>query len=303
MNLSIIILSYNTKEVTDECLKRLQLSAISCQKKLKNKVQVIVLDNASTDDSVSMIHSRHKWVELIESKENTGFSKGNNIAFKKAKHELVLFLNSDAYVEEDTLERSIKFFENPQCDVLGPRLVFANGHYQPSAGYLPNPLNVITWIWGVSKLPFVNQIVKPFHPTGRNFFDADFPTRVGWVMGAFLMIKKELFERVGGFDEDIFMYLDEVELCKRLSLNGYKIWYVPSIRAVHLHGASSDFDRTPAFLNEIRGMVFFLKKYYSGYYFWLKLVLADGLLTRAFVFRLLGKRDRVRAYLAGLKIL
>src|SRR5258705_10417374 len=103
MDLSVIVLSYNTKEITNQCLIRLQLSVNSYQAKFKNKVEVIVVDNASSDGSVEMIQKNHSWVELIASKENTGFSKGNNIGIKRAKGEYILLLNSDALIEEDTL--------------------------------------------------------------------------------------------------------------------------------------------------------------------------------------------------------
>lgn len=301
MDLSIIILSYNTKEITDECLRRLQSSVVSCQKNLGNKIEVIVLDNASSDGSARMIKENHPWVELIESKENTGYSKGNNLAFKKSKHAIVLFLNSDVYVEEDTLGKALEYFKNPDCDVLGPRLKFENGKFQPSAGNLPNPYNTICWILGISLIPVVGDFTQPFHPKSNAYFSQ--VSKVGWVTGAFLMMKRKVFESAGGFDESIFMYLDEVDLCKRISLRGFRVWYVPTIWVTHLHGASSKFDMSYAFVSEFKGLKIYFKKYYPFWYPFVKVFLIVGIILRIIVFSFLGKTKRARAYMDGLGVI
>lgn len=292
MDLSIIILSYNTRDITDKCLSRLQSSVISCQKKLNNKIQVIVLDNASTDGSVEMIKKNHPWVKLIESKENTGYSKGNNIAAAQAKYSNLLFLNSDVYVEDDTLVKALGYMKDHNCDVLGVKLVYENGRLQPSAGDLPNPINTIFWILGLGK-------ITTFHPKSPQFFSQK--KEVGWVMGAFLLIKKEVFNKVGGFDEKIFMYMDEVDFCKRINMAGYKICFTPDVVVTHLHRASSKENPEIAFSKEIKGINYYLKKYYSSSYFLIKLFLILGLILRIIAFSLLGKPRRARAYLEGLR--
>ena len=300
MDLSIIILSYNTKDITNECLNRLQLSVDSCQKNIGNKIQVIVLDNASSDGSAETIRKNHPWVELIESKENTGYSKGNNLALKKAKNPLILFLNSDVYVEEDTLELALNYFKNPGVDALGVKLKFEKGKFQPSAGNLPNPFNIPLWILGLSKIPGIS-LINPYHPTDKSYFSQISP--VGWVTGAFFMIRKEVLDKVGGFDENLFMYAEEVELCQRIKNAGFKIWYVPTITVTHLHGASSNFDTSPAFVQELKGLKYFFKKYYSSWYFLVKLFLIKGLMLRVIVFSFLGKTKRAKAYIDGLKVI
>ena len=304
MDLSIIILSYNTKNITDQCLRKLQLSVVRCQTKFKNKIEVIVLDNASSDGSVEMIKSKQKWVNLIESKTNTGYSKGNNIGFKKSKYPAVLFLNSDVYVEEDTLERSLEYFKNPNCDVLGIQLRYDDGSFQPSAGNLPTPLNIISWILGLSLIPIIREFTNPFHPNYKSFFVSPTgATPVGWVSGAFFMCRKAVFDKVGGFDESIFMYLEEVELCKRINMAGFKIWYAPQIKVTHLHGASSKFDSTLAFVNELKGLKYYFRKYYSTWYSLVKMFLILGLVLRIMAFSLLGKTQRARAYIEGLAVI
>lgn len=290
MDLSIIILSYNTKNITDECLRRLQLSSPSGA----HSCQIIVLDNGSEDGSLDMIKKKYPWVELIESKENTGYSRGNNIAFKKAKYPIVLFLNSDVYIEQDTLSKALEYFKNHSCDGLGVKLNFQNGRFQPSAGNLPTPINTIFWILGLG------QFFNPFHPKSEGFFSNE--KEVGWIMGAFFMIKKEVFEKAGKFDEKIFMYMDEVDLCKRIKMKGYKICYTPTISVTHLHRASSKDFPEQALTKELQGISYYFKKYYSNWYEVLKLFLILGLILRIIAFSLFGKAARARAYVEGLGV-
>lgn len=292
MDLSIIILSYNTKEITDECLRRLQLSVVSCQTKLKNKIQVIVLDNASSDGSVEMIKKNHPLVNLLESKENTGYSRGNNIALKKTKYPVILLLNSDVFVEENSLEKALEYMQNHHCDVLGPKLIYEDGKLQPSAGNLPDPLNTVFWILGLG------QLLNPFHPKNSAYFSKD--REVGWVMGAFFMFKREIYKLVGGFDEKIFMYMDEVEFCKRINNAHFKVCFTPALVITHLQEASSkDFPET-ALTNELKGIKVYFKKHYSGSYWLVRMFLIVGLILRVMAFSLLGKTQRARAYVEAL---
>ncbi|MBI2018688.1 glycosyltransferase family 2 protein [Candidatus Daviesbacteria bacterium] len=302
MDISIIILSYNTQEITDKCLRRLQLSRVNCQKKLKNKIEVIVLDNASSDGSVEMIKKNHPWVKLIVSKENTGFSKGNNIAMKKVKNPFILLLNSDVYLEEESLYKTLAYFRvNLNCDLLGARLNFVSGKLQPSSGNLPNPVNIVFWILGLSLLPIIGSIIPPFHPKNKGFFSK--AHQVGWVMGAFFAFKQEVFEKTHGFDENLFMHMEEIEWCKRISDYGFKIWYVPQVEVVHLHGASTNFDLGKSFLNELKGVKYYLQKYYRNFYLPVKLFLILGLVLRIIAFSLLGKTKRARVYVDGLTVI
>lgn len=302
MDLSIIVLSYNTKDITDECLTRLQVSVDRCQKELNNNVEVIVIDNASEDGSLEMIKIKHPWVKLIASKENTGYSKGNNIGIRRAKFPIILLINSDVFVEKDTLYEALEYFKiHPDCDVLGINLRFGDGSFQPSAGYLPTPKNISAWILGISLIPGIKMLTHPFHPNSKSFFQK--ARLVGWVSGAFFMVKKEVIKTVGGFDEKIFMYMDEVDLCKRIKNAEGKIWYVPTIKATHLHGASSKFDPTLSLINELKGLKVYFKKYYQDSYSLVRLFLALGLLLRIVAFSLLGKTERAIAYMKGLSVI
>lgn len=289
MDLSIIILSYNTRDITARCLNLLLSAKDFCRKKLNNDIEVIVVDNNSKDGSAETVKTDYPWVKLIALKENTGFSKGNNIGMKESKYPYILLLNSDVYVSEDSLYKALAYFRvNLNCDVMGARLTYANSRLQASAGELPNPLNIIFWIMGLSG----------FHPKNTSYFKK--AHQVGWVMGAFFALKRKVFENVEGFDENLFMHMEEIEWCKRIKNSGFKIWYVPQVEAVHLHGASSNFDLKDSFLNELKGIKYYLKKHYSSFYFPVKLFLILGLIFRIMAFSLLGNTKRARVYLEGL---
>lgn len=302
MDLSVIILSFNTKEITKRCLEKLEVAKDYCEKKLKNKIEVIILDNASEDGSAQMIKENFPAIKLIESKENTGFSKGNNIAMKRAKNPFFLLLNSDVYLEEESLYKTLAYFRvNLNCDLLGARLNYVSGNLQPSSGNLPNPVNIVFWILGLSLLPIIGGVIPPIHPKGKKFFSKS--RRVGWIMGAFFALKREVFYKTGGFDENLFMHMEEIEWCKRIYDLGFKIWYVPQVEAIHLHGASTNFDLGKSFLNELKGIRYYLLKHYRNFYLMVKLFLVLGLILRIIAFSLLGKSKRAKVYMEGLPLI
>lgn len=294
MDLSVIILSYNTKEITHRCLMHLKAAKRHCEKELGNKIEIIVVDNGSEDGSAEMIKEDHPDVKLLALKENTGFSKGNNVGMVKSKYPIILLLNSDVYVEQESLYKALAYFRvNLNCDVLGSKLKYPSGKLQPSSGNLPNFLNTIFWIMGIPTL-------NAFHPTSRAYFSK--AHQVGWVTGAFFMLKRQVFEKTGGFDENLFLYMEEVEWCKRILDHGFKIWYVPQVEVTHLHGASS---RNPQilYIQELKGIKHYFRKYYPGGYFLLRMFLVLGLILRVIVFSLLGRTQRARAYVEGLSVI
>ncbi|MDP3973890.1 MAG: glycosyltransferase family 2 protein [Candidatus Daviesbacteria bacterium] len=301
MDLTVIILSYNTKDVTHRCLLKLKEAKNYCEKRQGNKIEITVLDNASADGSAQMIKSQHPQVKLIESKENSGFSKGNNLVMKQVKTPYILLLNSDVYLAEESLNKALSYFKvNKNCDVLGARLNYSTGKLQPSAGNLPNPLNITFWILGISNLPLISQLIGPYHPKHKSFFSKAHP--VGWVTGAFFMLRRQVYEEVGGFDENIFMYAEEVEWCKRIESKGFKIWYVPQIEVIHLHGASSQFDPSNQYISELKGIKYFFLKH-SSVYFLIRIFLTVGLILRILAFSILGQTKRARVYVEGLRVI
>lgn len=300
--ISVIICTYNTKDLTFECLDRLKKSIDNSEK----KVEIIVIENG-TDGTGEKIKKNYPWVKLIEPKDNMGFARGNNLGIKNSnpKSKYYLFLNTDALIKPDTLKKAVEFIEqNDNCDVLGCKLIFADGSFQPSAGFLPTPFSIITWILGIDLIPAVNNFLKPFHQKNITFFKKD--KKVEWVMGAFLFMKREVIEKTKGFDNKFFMYMEEVEWCKRINDAGFNIWYTPNFEITHLDKTSSKSDPEKfrkIYQKEILGVTYFLKKYYPNQVFWVLPVIKFGLLLRIFVFFILGNKVRQQTYLETLKVI
>ncbi len=254
---SIIILSYNTKELLQECLE-------SLYKNLKKiEFEVIVVDNASTDGSASEI-SRFRQglrsrgsdprgfggqanLKLIENKKNVGFSKGNNIGAKIAKGEYLVFLNSDTEVRDDGLKGMINFLKShTDVGILGGRLKNKDGSLQKSAGVFYTLSNVFLMLFGGEQ--FVRFSPKEIQ-------------EVDWVSGACFMIKKDLFSNLGGFDEHFFMYIEDMELCYRVKKMGYKVYFYPQANILHVGEGSSQ--RSFAIIHIYKGLLYFYAKHKS----------------------------------------
>lgn len=302
MDLSIVIISYNTKEITQKCLSLLKDAKEFSEKKLKNSVEVIVVDNNSSDGSPEMIQKEFSWVKLFRSGENLGFGKGNNLGMTHAKHPYILLLNTDCFVKEDTLVDALNFFGTyTSCDVLGCKLKFKNGAFQPSAGFIPTVSNTTFWMLGLDNVPLLRYLVDTVHERDRPFFEK---TRVvDWVQGAFFMLKREVYERTDGFDEKLFMYMEEVEWCFRIKKNNFKVYYTPLFDVVHLGGASSGFNLSVPLYKELEGLLYVFRKHNRGALSYIKKIILLGCLLRIVAFSLLGKFNRVEAYRKVLKLL
>jgi len=291
-DLSVIILSYNTKDVTFECLDRLALSIHS----LNKQVEVIVVENGN-DGTAEQIEKNYSWVKLVKPKKNTGFALGNNLGIKESSKnsKYYLFLNSDAFIEKDTLNKAFEFMENhSDCDVLGCQLKFGDGDFQPSAGSLPTPINISCWMLGLDVFN-KNQV----HPKSADFFSQD--RIVGWVMGAFLFMKSEVVKSTQGFDEKFFLYMEEVDWCKRINEAGFKIWYTPSFSITHLDKTSSGGDKTLGIIKEALGLVYYTKKYFPKKTRLIKIVTKIGMGLRTVAFGIMGDMNRFNAHWQALK--
>ncbi len=292
--ISVIICSYNTKDLTSQCLDKLKKSIDYLEK----PVETILIENG-TDGTGEIVKNKYSWVKLLDPGENTGFAKGNNLGIKisNKKTKYYLFLNTDSLVAPETLSKAVRFMNyNENCDVLGCKLKFVDGKMQPSAGYLPDPFNTMLWMFGLDKFS-----LKPVHPKQKQFFDKD--RKLGWVMGAFLFMKREVVEKTKGFDEKFFMYMEEVEWSRRINDQGFAIWYTPSFEITHLDKASSGHDIGKPLNREIQGLRYYLKKYYPDYDFMMKVVIWFGVVERWLVFGLTGDKLRAGIYHDILKVL
>lgn len=228
IDVSIIVVTYNTKELIAWCLDKL----LPNLQHLKH--EVIVVDNGSVDDSSSFIQSKYPTVKLITTKKNLGFGGGNNLGLKQAKGRYIVLLNSDAYIHPGCLEKAVIWMDtHPDTGAAGARLISEDGSWQPYARQFPSFLNDFLTLSGIaSKFPnskFLSGIDTPW-------YKGEAPLEVDWVTGAFMIFPKTVLDQVGHFDQLFYLYYEEVDLCRRIKEAGYKIWALPEVVVTHLGG-------------------------------------------------------------------
>lgn len=259
--LSIIIISYNTAEITKNCLE-------SVVRSIKNKInyEIIVVDNASSDKTISLLTDyelRITNLKLIKNDKNLGFAKANNQGVKVAKGKYILFLNSDIVVLEDAIAKLLDFFKTEENTIhfLGGKLLNKNLSPQPSCG----PFYTLPVVFGALFLRGDYWGLTRSSPNKVK--------EVDWVSGACILTKKEHFYKVGGFDEKIFMYMDEIDLLFRAKKQAMKTFFYPDAKFIHLASASSG-GKTYPILQVYRGFLYFYKTHCSRFeLFFLKILL------------------------------
>lgn len=223
MKLSVVILNYNVSAFLELCLQSVEAALANIDS------EIIVVDNDSTDDSCQMMRQKYPQVKLIENKENFGFSKGNNIGVKTAKGEYVCILNPDTMVPEDVFQQLLNFSkEQDNLGIVGCKLIDGTGNFLPeSKRNIPTPWVALNWLIGKSKRYYANNL-KP-----------DQSGEVDILVGAFMWMKTSLYHELNGFDEDFFMYGEDIDLSYRSKKSGYKNWYLGNLNVLHFKGEST----------------------------------------------------------------
>lgn len=270
--LSIIILSFNTRQITLDCLKsifadkNLDFNLDHNQNENLIPAEIIVIDNNSQDDSVAQL-KKIKNIKLITNHTNLGFAKANNQGIKIAKGNYLLFLNSDTIILHSAISQSLNWLSShPESHVCTAQLLNKDKSIQASGGFFPTLTNVFTWSFGLDDLPLINKLVPPLHPhppqfyTHDNFFKKDH--QQDWVTGAFMLLRASHLRQLGGFDENYFMYGEELELSYRLHLASpnSQCWYLVGPQIIHLGGASAKNAIDPI-IREYLGIISFFKKH------------------------------------------
>jgi GT2 family glycosyltransferase len=228
---SIVIVSFNTVELTRECLRSVYDEAAGL------RVEVLVVDNASADGSAEMIEREFPQVKLTRSATNLGFGVANNVALEQASGKYLVLLNTDAFFKPGSLVRAIEHMEAaPECGLGGARLVGRDGAPQPSARRFHSVWRDLCVLTGVAGQHANSPLLGGIDRTGEELNHA---ASVDWVPGAFSIIRPEALAKVGLFDPAFFLYYEEVDLCKRIKAAGYTIMYWPDIEVVHIGGESS----------------------------------------------------------------
>ncbi len=230
-DLSIIIISFNTREVLRESLQSIDRERGSL------RIETFVVDNNSHDGSVAMVETEFPQVRVLRSQVNLGFGAANNVALELAQGRYVLLLNSDAFLLPHSLRLSVQHMDdNPSVGLAGGRLVGRDMTLQPSARMFPT---VFSDFLVMSGLAYKYPHSKFFGRFDRTWADPMLPAEVDWVPGAFSIIRREALQKVGFFDPEFFLYSEEVDLCRRIQQAGYKIMYWPDIVVIHIGGESS----------------------------------------------------------------
>jgi len=263
--LSIIIVSFNTKKLLQNCLK----SVFSQTKGID--FEVIVVDNASKDGSAAMVKKEFPRAKLIQNQRNLGFAKANNKGIKQAKGEWLLLLNSDTKIINNALAKLVNFAQKqPGLGIAGPRLLNVDHSPQLStAPFYTLPITAISLFKGDRWLRQSPEKIK----------------KVDWVSGACFLIKKQVIQKIGFLDEKFFMYVEEMEYCYRAKKNGFLTFFYPGSEVLHFERGSSVDGKEKAILSIYKGLIFFYKKHFAC---WQVSVLKFLLQTKAGLAWLLG---------------
>jgi O-antigen biosynthesis protein len=257
MQLSVIIVNYNVKHFLEQCLYAVQTA-------LKNvKGEVIVIDNNSTDGSIEYLTSKFPGVRFVANEVNIGFGKACNQGLPLSSGSNILFLNPDTIVPENCFEKCIAFLERtPNAGALGIRMIDGSGNFlKESKRSFPGPLTSLYKLFGLAKLFPTSKTFGRYH---LGHLDENKNHEIDVLAGAFMLVKKEVLDKVGGFDEIFFMYGEDVDLSYRIQKAGYKNYYYADSSIIHFKGEST----RKGSMNYVRmfytAMSVFVKKHYGG---------------------------------------
>lgn len=227
-DVSVVVVSYNTASLFKPMFAALYQAASAIS------LETIVVDNASSDNSVDILARDYPEVTLIKNTTNVGFGRANNQAIPYIRGRHVLLLNTDAFVSPDTLDKTISYLDNdPSCGILGVRLIGEDGSLQPSCRYFPTPWNVFLQRTGLSRFFPHQRLVDDMNWDHASVRPCD------WVPGCYYLVRGDLVRRHGFFDPRFFLYYEEVDHCRSMKNAGWKVVYYPHTAVVHIGGESA----------------------------------------------------------------
>ncbi len=248
MKLSIIIVSWNTADLLAQCLASVYAHPPQVS------FEVLVVDNASTDDSVSMVRRRFPQVELLINGQNIGFARANNQAMERSRGEYLLLLNPDTEVKSNALQILVNWLDSqPQTGAVGPRTLNPDGSLQMSAYPAPTLTGELWRLLHLDRL-------KPYGVYPMATWPLDAPRPVDALLGACLLLRREVIAQVGPLDEDYFIYSEEIDLCYRLQTAGWQLYWLPTAQIVHYGGQSTRQVAAEMFLRLYQGKLLFFRK-------------------------------------------
>ncbi|MFC6097407.1 glycosyltransferase family 2 protein [Flavobacterium qiangtangense] len=237
--LSIIIVNYNGLKYLKNCIDSIILKTNGLS------YEIIILDNNSIDESCAFIKSHYPKVQLIESKVNYGFGKGNNEAFKLATGDSILLLNNDTILRDDLLPIVNYLKKDPTIGAIGIKMLDGNKQFLPASGDFPT-INNMFWMKNIQK-------------KSKKLANSKTLQEVDWLTGSFLLMPKNVFAEIDGFDEDYFLYVEDVDLCKRVADKKYKRIFLPQYQYTHFVGFSTL--KNPLL---VKGYELYISKHFKG---------------------------------------
>ncbi|MEK7495264.1 MAG: glycosyltransferase family 2 protein [Patescibacteria group bacterium] len=292
IDLSIVIVSYNTKKITEDCIESINRSLTNT----KIKYEIIVVDNDSLDGSAKALEKIAKdetnHLTYFQTGSNLGFGQGNNFGVERANGRYILLLNTDMIVLNRAIEKLYNFYvaQEKRVHFLGAKLLNCDLTPQPSAcRFFTLPVAFATLLlkgdyWGLTRS------------------SPDKFKKVDWITGACILTTKKIYERLGGFDKNIFMYMEEVDLLYRAKKLGLNTYFYPESQIIHLGSASSN-GRTYPILQVYQGFLFFYKKHYSTFHLSaLRLILKFKALIAYLIGKIKGDRYLIETYEEAFKL-
>lgn len=265
--LCVLLVNYNTRHLLDECLGKLR-QALACAADRAPASRIIVVDNASRDDSLSHLSAHHPDVEVLISTGNVGFGRANNLALTRIDSRFLLLINTDTFLSPESIDVALAHMEqHPRCGIVGVRLVGRQGELQPSCRYFPTPGNMFATRVGAYRWPLASLWGRP---VDNMAWDHASERVCDWVPGCFYLVRREVLEQVGLFDPRFFLYFEEVDHCRRTQQAGWTIDYCPRADVIHIGGESA---RTDGPLNtasrqveafQVESCLLYVRKHYGG---------------------------------------
>lgn len=287
MILTVVIVSWNTKQLLDKCLASLK-QEIERSAFLKDS-EVFVVDNNSADGSAAMVADQYPWVKLVRNDENRGFAYANNQAMRIARGEYVLLLNPDTEIVEGAITTLNSFLRShPDCGVVAPQLLNTDGSVQSSCRKFPTFSGMACELLGLSRL--LPSVAK-FRQYKMLDWKHDDERQVDQPEGACLLIRRVVLDQIGLFDEEFFMLFEEVDWCYRAKAAGWQIWFTPTAKVIHHYGQSIKQVKVPMILSSHRGLYRFWYKHYRNNRWYLDGIAYSGLMLLAYL-RILAYRLR-----------
>jgi N-acetylglucosaminyl-diphospho-decaprenol L-rhamnosyltransferase len=251
-DVSVIIVNWNTRDLLANCLNTLLQNSQGLE------LEIIVVDNASTDGSPEMLRRLFPQVQILTSHENVGFARANNQGMQSSRGRYTLLLNSDAFIQPGALRALVGLADTePQAGLVGAQLLNPDGSFQASHTAFPTLWREFLILSGLGRLIF-----GPWYPSHEPEEEKG-PHVVDYVEGACMLVRREAFVAVGGLDEDYFMYAEEVDWCYALREKGWQVWYLPEAKVIHLGSASSRMRNLQREVDLYRSRVLFFRRHYG----------------------------------------